>query len=115
MVRTAFTVSPRLWPRAVLIALVRGYRLLLSPWLGNACRFEPTCSRYAIVALERHGAAAGSYLAAARIVRCAPWCQGGCDPVPEQAPRLFSRLFSPAAAPTPAAAPDPLSSSRPLP
>ena len=78
--------------RALLIFLVKGYRLLLSPWLGNACRFEPTCSVYALQALERHGAAAGSYLAAARIARCHPWCEGGCDPVPARPPRVFSRL-----------------------
>ena len=69
-------------PRRVLIALVKAYRLLLSPWLGNACRFEPTCSVYAIEALDRHGALAGSYLAGRRLLRCHPWCNGGCDPVP---------------------------------
>ncbi len=78
--------------RQLLIALVRGYRYFLSPWLGSACRFEPTCSLYAIEALERHGAAAGSALAGWRLLRCHPWCAGGCDAVPEQAPRLFSRL-----------------------
>jgi len=81
--------------RRLLMALVRGYRLLLSPWLGSACRFEPTCSVYALQALERHGAGWGSYLTAARLVRCQPWCAGGHDPVPEQAPRLFTRFISP--------------------
>ena len=81
--------------RRLLIALVRGYRLLLSPWLGSACRFEPTCSVYALQALERHGAGWGSYLTAARLVRCQPWCAGGHDPVPEQTPRLFTRFTSP--------------------
>jgi len=84
--------------RALLMALVRGYRLLLGPWLGAAsCRFEPTCSAYALQALEQHGAAAGSYLAVCRLARCHPWCDGGCDPVPQQLPRgmrLFSRLSS---------------------
>jgi putative membrane protein insertion efficiency factor len=79
--------------RRVLIALVRGYRLLLSPWLGNACRFEPTCSIYAIEALDRHGALSGSYLAGRRLLRCHPWCPGGCDPVPP-AP-LFRTKISP--------------------
>lgn len=83
--------SLRELPRRTLILAVRGYRLLLSPWLGSACRFEPTCSAYALQALERHGAAAGSYLAAARVLRCHPWCAGGLDPVPGQAPRLFRR------------------------
>jgi uncharacterized protein len=81
-------------PQRTLIALVRGYRLLLRPWLGNRCRFEPSCSAYAIGALQRHGALAGSYLAAARIARCHPWCAAGFDPVPDRAPRLFTRLTS---------------------
>lgn len=78
--------------RDLLIALVKGYRLLFSAWLGAGCRFEPTCSRYAIEALERHGAAAGSYLTLRRLARCHPWCEGGCDPVPADPPRLFTRL-----------------------
>jgi uncharacterized protein len=85
--------------RTLLLWLVRGYRLLLKPWLGNACRFEPTCSAYALVALERHGAARGGWLVGCRIGRCHPWCDGGIDPVPENARladlpglRLFSRL-----------------------
>lgn len=69
-------------PQQVLVAIVRGYRLLLSPWIGSQCRFEPTCSAYALRALEQHGAAGGSYLAARRILRCHPWCAGGFDPVP---------------------------------
>ncbi len=78
--------------RALLIGVVKAYRLLLSPWLGNSCRFEPTCSVYSIEALELHGAAAGSYLTLRRLVRCQPWCDGGHDPVPLETPRLFSRL-----------------------
>jgi uncharacterized protein len=80
--------------KSLLITCVKAYRLLLSPWLGSACRFEPTCSAYALTALEQHGALAGSYLTAARLVRCQPWCEGGHDPVPAQAPRLFSRFIS---------------------
>jgi putative membrane protein insertion efficiency factor len=68
----------------LLIRCVKAYRLLLSPWLGSACRFEPTCSLYALAALERHGGLAGSYLMLKRLARCHPWCQGGHDPVPEQ-------------------------------
>ncbi|QIL84052.1 membrane protein insertion efficiency factor YidD [Diaphorobacter sp. HDW4A] len=79
--------------RNALMALVRGYRLLLSPWLGSACRFEPTCSVYALEALEKHGAAGGSYLTIARLARCHPWCDGGHDPVPQEPPRA-TRLFS---------------------
>jgi putative membrane protein insertion efficiency factor len=82
----------RALPRRLLIALIRGYRLLLSPWLGSACRFHPTCSAYALEALERHGAAGGSVLAAGRVLRCHPFCAGGCDPVPVRPPRLFAFL-----------------------
>jgi len=78
--------------RTLLVAFVKAYRLLLSPWLGNDCRFEPTCSVYSIQALEQHGALAGSYLTLARIARCQPWCDGGHDPVPERKPRFFTRL-----------------------
>ena len=79
-------------PRRALIACVKGYRLVLKPWLGNACRFEPTCSQYALTALERHGAVAGGSMAAWRILRCNPWCDGGCDEVPSRPPALFTRL-----------------------
>jgi putative membrane protein insertion efficiency factor len=74
-------------PRNILMGMVRLYRLLLSPSLGNACRFEPSCSHYALQALEQHGAAGGSYLTLRRLVRCHPWCDGGHDPVPG---RLFA-------------------------
>jgi putative membrane protein insertion efficiency factor len=81
-------------PARALIQLVRGYRLLLSPWLGSACRFEPTCSAYAIGALQTHGAARGSYLTLRRLARCHPWCDGGHDPVPSAGTALFSSLLS---------------------
>ncbi len=80
---------------AVLMGVVRAYRFFLSPWLGSACRFTPTCSQYALQALERHGPAAGSYLAARRLLRCHPACAGGHDPVPDRAPGLFSRHCNP--------------------
>jgi putative membrane protein insertion efficiency factor len=86
-------------PQQILIGLVRGYRLLLSPWLGSTCRFEPTCSRYALGVLERHGAAAGSVMTVHRLLRCHPWCAGGHDPVPENPPRWFTRLLGTAPAP----------------
>ena len=77
-----------LWhlPRAMLVMLVRAYRLLLSPWLGRDCRFAPTCSAYAITALQHHGAIIGAGLAGWRILRCNPLCEGGCDPVPDNMP-----------------------------
>ena len=94
----------RAWPRRFLIGFVRAYRLLLSPWLGNACRFEPTCSVYAIDALERHGALAGTALAFGRIARCQPWCAGGHDPVPALPPRLFRGLLERRSAGAPSSA-----------
>jgi uncharacterized protein len=104
-------------PRQALIGLLRGYRLLLSPWLGNQCRFVPSCSVYGIEALQRHGALAGSYLTAARVLRCQPWCDGGCDPVPTERPRLFTRLLPSATVLPVAASADSSSSnlSRPFP
>ncbi len=83
------------WPRQGLMGLVKAYRLLLSPALGSNCRFEPSCSAYALGALDRHGALAGTYLTLKRVGRCHPWCDGGLDAVPEAAPALFSRLISP--------------------
>jgi putative membrane protein insertion efficiency factor len=76
--------------------LVRGYQLLFSHWVNAGCRYSPSCSAYAMQALERHGAGAGTYLAARRILRCNPFCLGGHDPVPEETPRLFSALLTPA-------------------
>ncbi len=82
-------------PQQLLMGVVKAYRLLLSPWLGSACRFEPTCSAYALQALQQHGAMAGSYLTLYRLARCQPWCNGGHDPVPAQRPSLFTRLVTP--------------------
>jgi uncharacterized protein len=66
-----------------LLLLIRGYRQLLSPLLPPSCRFQPTCSAYALEAVTQHGAALGSWLAVKRILRCHPWNAGGYDPVPK--------------------------------
>ena len=66
----------------LLIAPLRFYRYAISPMLGRNCRFYPTCSEYAIVAVERHGALRGGLLAAKRVGRCHPFNPGGYDPVP---------------------------------
>ncbi len=68
--------------RRLLILLIQGYRYLLSPWLGNNCRFYPSCSHYAQDAVTTHGALRGSWLTLRRLGRCHPWHPGGVDPVP---------------------------------
>lgn len=68
------------WP---LIQVVRFYRLAISPWFGANCRFDPSCSTYAIEALQVHGVLKGTWLAVRRIGRCHPWGGSGYDPVPE--------------------------------
>jgi uncharacterized protein len=67
--------------KRLLIALIRFYKAAISPWLGANCRFTPTCSAYAIEAIEKHGAWKGTGMAAWRILRCNPFCKGGYDPV----------------------------------
>ena len=63
---------------------VKAYRLIFSPWVGHNCRYQPTCSAYALEALEKHGAFKGGWLAARRILRCHPWGKSGYDPVPSR-------------------------------
>ena len=67
----------------VLVALVKGYQLALSPFFGQQCRFTPTCSQYAIEALQLHGSIKGLWLTVKRVLRCHPWHAGGHDPVPK--------------------------------
>lgn len=70
--------------RRVLISLIKFYQLAFSPYIGGQCRFYPTCSAYSLEAIERHGAARGSWLMVKRIGRCQPLCKGGVDPVPDE-------------------------------
>jgi len=81
-------------PLILLILPIKAYRLAVSPLLGRCCRFHPSCSAYAIEALERHGALRGGYLALKRIGRCHPGCEGGYDPVPGRPPGV-PRRFNP--------------------
>jgi len=67
-------------PGRILIGCVRGYQLLISPWLGPNCRFTPTCSQYSIEAIRKYGAIRGTIKAALRICRCHPFHPGGHDP-----------------------------------
>lgn len=70
--------------KQILVGLIRAYQLLLSPLLGPRCRFHPSCSQYAIEALERHGPVKGGWLALRRVTRCHPLHPGGHDPVPDR-------------------------------
>jgi putative membrane protein insertion efficiency factor len=74
------------------VALIRVYQRLVSPWLGNVCRFEPSCSRYAVACLEEHGAMKGSLLSICRLCKCHPFHPGGFDPPPRALPRRGSPL-----------------------
>ena len=69
---------------AVMTGLIRLYAYLLSPWLGNRCRFHPSCSIYAQEALKTHGPLKGLFLGFYRLLRCGPWNKGGYDPVPKK-------------------------------
>jgi putative membrane protein insertion efficiency factor len=70
--------------RRCCVSMIHVYRLVLSPWIGQACRFEPSCSRYTEEAIERHGILRGVGLGLRRIARCHPGCHGGYDPVPDE-------------------------------
>ncbi|HSM08823.1 MAG TPA: membrane protein insertion efficiency factor YidD [Gemmatimonadota bacterium] len=74
-------------PRKALLGLIRFYRAAISPLLPPACRYEPTCSEYARVAIERYGAGRGSWLALRRLARCHPFGGSGWDPVPTESNR----------------------------
>ena len=97
----------RVWrlPQQALVGLILVYRYLLKPWLGNACRFEPTCSAYTLQALREQGAVRGVARGTWRLMRCHPWCQGGHDPVSppfsKPATGLFTRLGLTSAEPHP--------------
>jgi putative membrane protein insertion efficiency factor len=69
--------------RSLIKAIIQAYRWLISPLLGPSCRFYPSCSAYALDAVDRHGALQGSWLALRRLLRCHPFNPGGYDPVPE--------------------------------
>lgn len=78
MIRKAFT--------KLLVLLVEFYRVAISPYFPSSCRYQPTCSTYAIEALKKHGPLKGLWLALGRIGRCHPWSEGGHDPVPDSTP-----------------------------
>lgn len=116
--RTALLLLPRAVGVVVagaLLGLIRGYQLLVSPYLGPSCRFHPSCSAYAAGSLRTHGALKGTALAVWRLLRCNPWNLGGLDPVPAKGawrpdilpdgrPRSGPEPTSPATAPASAPA-----------
>src|SRR5690606_8587683 len=77
--------------RRLLLLLIRGYQYLISPLMAPHCRYYPSCSAFAIQAVERYGALRGSALAIRRLLRCNPWSAGGFDPVPEVQSRTSTR------------------------
>ncbi|MGB1327426.1 MAG: membrane protein insertion efficiency factor YidD [Porticoccaceae bacterium] len=70
--------------RSLIIGLIKLYQYLLSPFLGQNCRFHPTCSQYAVEAINEHGVLKGGYLSMRRIIKCHPFNEGGLDPVPKK-------------------------------
>lgn len=84
----------------VLIWLLKGYRFAISPLYGQVCRYHPTCSAYALEAVQLHGAVRGTWLAMRRVARCHPWAAGGLDPVPPTKNHTSSTLASASATPT---------------
>lgn len=76
-------------PQYALMGLIKGYQLLVSPLLGPTCKYYPSCSRYGLEAVRRHGAVRGSVMAAWRVLRCNPWSNGGVDEVPAKGEPLF--------------------------
>lgn len=89
MIENEYRVSPA---ARLLMLLVRGYQIVLSPLMGGNCRFYPSCSRYGLEAIEVHGAFKGSWLAVKRIGRCHPFHEGGIDPVPPPADGRAGRV-----------------------
>lgn len=76
-----------LWPAKAAILCIRAYQLIASPWLGNHCRFTPSCSHYAVEAYRQFGFFRGSFLTVKRLAKCNPWHQGGIDEIPQLKPK----------------------------
>lgn len=79
-----------LLPRNICVVVLRTYRAVVSPLYGDVCRYYPSCSAYALVAIQRYGVLRGTWMGSRRIARCHPWAAGGVDDVPERLPSRFS-------------------------
>lgn len=79
-----------LLPRNLCVVILRAYRAVISPLYGNVCRYYPTCSHYALHAIQEHGVIKGVWLGSLRIARCHPWAAGGVDDVPENYRRKYN-------------------------
>ena len=84
---TAFVL---LAPRNACVLILKGYRAVISPLYGDVCRYYPSCSHYAMQAIQQHGVVRGSWLGTRRIARCHPWAEGGIDDVPERSHHRYS-------------------------
>ena len=83
-------------PRLALLGLLWVYQRVVSPWSAPSCRYYPSCSSYAVIAVARHGAVRGSWLAVRRLMRCHPWAAGGVDDVPPaRAPHVHAASVAP--------------------
>ncbi|WP_022881904.1 membrane protein insertion efficiency factor YidD [Gryllotalpicola ginsengisoli] len=87
----SFALAVWLLPRNIVVALLRGYRALISPLYGDVCRYYPSCSAYALGAVQEHGVFVGGALAARRVARCHPWAAGGVDDVPPSRTHRYRR------------------------
>lgn len=79
-----------LLPRNVCVVILRGYRAVISPLYGDVCRYYPSCSHYALGAIQQHGVVKGVWLGSRRIARCHPWAAGGVDDVPESPRKRYT-------------------------
>nr|WP_092094259.1 membrane protein insertion efficiency factor YidD [Curtobacterium sp. UNCCL20] len=97
--RLAWVVA--LLPRNACVVVLRAYRAVISPLYGNVCRYHPSCSRYALEAIQQYGVVRGSAMGAWRIARCNPWAAGGIDDVPDRRRPYVVNRFGFVLAPTP--------------
>jgi uncharacterized protein len=112
MNRTLWTIA--LLPRNACVVVLRAYRAVISPLYGNVCRYHPSCSRYALEAIQQYGVVAGTAMGAWRIARCNPWAAGGIDDVRTRRRPFAVNRFGFVLAPEPTSTPTPQQSQSPV-